>query len=60
MLKFTRKSVYKEIAMRIEINNSLNALKALSIAFVFIWHLRPFQFIINDSTHVIDLFLLKL
>ncbi|WP_334922285.1 acyltransferase family protein [Nostoc sp.] len=51
-MKFTRKSVYKEIAMRIERNNSLDALKALSIVFVLIWHLRPFQFIINDSTHV--------
>lgn len=46
--------------MRIERNNSLDALKALSIAFVFIWHLRPFQFIINDSTHVIVLILAKI
>ncbi|MGF1933860.1 MAG: acyltransferase family protein [Nostoc sp. ChiQUE02] len=38
--------------MKIERNNSLDILKALSIAFVLIWHLRPFQFIINNSTHV--------
>ncbi|WP_373529219.1 acyltransferase family protein [Nostoc sp.] len=38
--------------MRIERNHSLDVLKALSIVFVFIWHLRPFQFIINDSTPV--------
>ncbi|MEH1965075.1 acyltransferase family protein [Nostoc sp.] len=38
--------------MKIERNNSLDILKALSIAFVLIWHLRPFRFIINNSTHV--------
>ncbi|MFN6462794.1 MAG: acyltransferase family protein [Nostoc sp. DedVER02] len=38
--------------MAIERNNNLDTLKALSISFVFIWHLRPFQFIINDFTPV--------
>lgn len=46
--------------MRVERNNSLDALKALSIAFVFIWHLRPFQFIINDSTHITVLVIAKI
>ncbi|MFS0513362.1 acyltransferase family protein [Nostoc sp. UIC 10607] len=46
--------------MRTERNNSLDALKALSIAFVFIWHLRPFQFIINDSTDVTVLVIAKI
>ncbi|MDF5734897.1 MULTISPECIES: acyltransferase family protein [unclassified Nostoc] len=46
--------------MRIERNNSLDALKALSIAFVFIWHLRPFQFIINDSAHMTVLLIAKI
>ncbi|MEH2026559.1 acyltransferase family protein [Nostoc sp.] len=38
--------------MRRERNNSLDTLKALSIAFVFLWHLRPFQFIVNGHTHI--------
>ncbi|MEH2281683.1 MAG: acyltransferase family protein [Nostoc sp.] len=38
--------------MRRERNNSLDTLKALSIAFVFLWHLRPFQFILNGHTHI--------
>ncbi|MBD0388574.1 MAG: acyltransferase family protein [Nostoc sp. C3-bin3] len=46
--------------MRIERNNSLDTLKALSIAFVFIWHLRPFQFLINDSTHIIIFVIAKI
>ncbi|MCC5668115.1 acyltransferase [Nostoc sp. CHAB 5784] len=46
--------------MKIERNNSLDTLKALSIAFVFIWHLRPFKFIINDSTHGFVLIIAKI
>ncbi|MCC5642247.1 acyltransferase [Nostoc sp. CHAB 5824] len=46
--------------MIIERNNSLDALKALSIGFVLIWHLRPFEFIINDSTNVTVLIIAKI
>lgn len=46
--------------MRTERNNSLDALKELSIAFVFIWNLRPFQFILNDSTDVTVLVIAKI
>ncbi|QMS87071.1 acyltransferase family protein [Nostoc edaphicum CCNP1411] len=46
--------------MRMERNNSLDTLKALSIAFVLIWHLRPFQFILNGSTHITVFVLAKI
>ncbi len=46
--------------MKIERNNSLDRLKALSIIFVFLWHLRPFQFIISDRNHVTVLAIAKI
>ncbi|RCJ23888.1 hypothetical protein A6S26_20005 [Nostoc sp. ATCC 43529] len=46
--------------MRVERNNSLDTLKALSITFVFIWHLRPFQFIIDDSSQIHVLMIAKI
>ncbi|RCJ33511.1 hypothetical protein A6770_17780 [Nostoc minutum NIES-26] len=46
--------------MRIERNNNLDTLRALSIAFVFIWHLRPIQFIVENDTHVIVLVIAKI
>lgn len=41
--------------MRIERNNSLDTLKVLSIAFIFIWHLQPFQFLLNGFTDITKL-----
>ncbi|NJM21682.1 MAG: acyltransferase family protein [Richelia sp. SM1_7_0] len=39
--------------MKIERDNSLDVLKAISIIFVLIWHLRPLSFILNKNTHII-------
>ncbi|WP_445635324.1 acyltransferase family protein [Nostoc sp. DSM 114161] len=58
--KFIKNQFTGKIGMRVERNNSLDTLKALSIAFVFIWHLRPFQFIIDDSTQVSVLMIAKI
>lgn len=33
-------------------DNRLDALKAISIIFVLIWHLRPISFLVNNNTHV--------
>ncbi|MDZ8184791.1 MAG: acyltransferase family protein [Nostoc sp. ChiSLP02] len=46
--------------MTIEKNNKLDALKALSIGFVFLWHLRPFQFIINSPADITVLMIAKI
>ncbi|MBW4601674.1 MAG: acyltransferase [Calothrix sp. FI2-JRJ7] len=39
--------------MKIERDNRLDALKAISIIFVLIWHLRPISFFVNNDTHII-------
>ncbi len=41
--------------MKIERDNSLDLLKAISIVFVLIWHLRPLSFILDKNTHIIVL-----
>ncbi|BAZ15943.1 hypothetical protein NIES4071_78160 [Calothrix sp. NIES-4071] len=38
---------------KIERDNRLDALKAISIIFVLMWHLRPISFLVNNNTHVI-------
>lgn len=37
--------------MKIARDNRLDTLKAISIIFVLIWHLRPFNFILDKDTH---------
>lgn len=39
--------------MKIERDNRLDVLKAISIIFVLIWHLRPLSFILDKDTHII-------
>lgn len=39
--------------MKIERDNRLDTLKAISIIFVLIWHLCPFNFILDKNTHLI-------
>ena len=39
--------------MRIERDHRLDVLKAISIIFVLIWHLRPLSFILDKNTHII-------
>jgi hypothetical protein len=39
--------------MKLERDNRLDALKAISITFVLIWHLHPISFLIDSKTHTI-------
>ncbi|KYC37986.1 hypothetical protein WA1_39280 [Scytonema hofmannii PCC 7110] len=39
--------------MKVERNNSVDILKALSIIFVLIWHLQPIKFIIDSKSHTL-------
>lgn len=46
--------------MKIERDNRLDALKAISITFVLIWHLHPISFLIDNQTHPIILVVAKI
>lgn len=46
--------------MKIERDNRLDFLKAISIIFVLIWHLRPLSFILDKDTHIIIFFTAKI
>jgi hypothetical protein len=46
--------------MKLERDNRLDALKAISITFVLIWHLHPISFLIDNQTHPIILVVAKI